>query len=142
MKSCFRLNMAWISYFSFCFFSLAFSLVIQFDKDLQFKKRSLFLRKKRVRMKVQVVDVSGGNSYETFATVRQKRAHGVMAMFDLTNRTSFQSLQLWVDRVTLKSPRSVPAMILVGNKADRIDQRKVSSREAQVSLQTTKRTLN
>ena len=44
-------------------------------------------------------------------------AHGVLLMFDLTRRQSFQSLDGWLQEVRGKAPDSTP-IVLAGNKCD------------------------
>ena len=55
-------------------------------------------------------------------------AHGVLLMFDLTRRSTFNSLASWLDEVTLKAPEDVP-LVLVGNKCD-LPGREVPAAEA------------
>ena len=53
----------------------------------------------------------------------------VIIVFDVTNRSSFENLQFWINETTVHTPGSIPT-VLVGNKCD-IELREVSDDEAQ-----------
>ena len=52
-----------------------------------------------------------------------------MIAFDLTNDTSFQGAKKWVDSIYKHCDVTIPKL-LIGNKMDLVEQREVSSSEA------------
>jgi Ras-related protein Rab-11A len=53
----------------------------------------------------------------------------VLAVFDLTKPDSFDHIATWIDEVHQHTPPDLP-IVLVGNKLDLVDQRKVSREQA------------
>jgi GTPase SAR1 family protein len=54
---------------------------------------------------------------------------GVILIFDLTNRNSFEKLQAWLDDILNFGPKDVN-IILIGNKSDLADDRTTTFNEA------------
>lgn len=65
-----------------------------------------------------------------FLCPRSRSAHGVILVYDVTNRNTFLSLQKWINEVRNYTASSV-VCALVGNKCDLPEQREVSVEEAQ-----------
>ena len=57
-----------------------------------------------------------------------RNTDGIVFVFDLTRRETFDNLEKWVNEVKHYSTRGLESvkMILVGNKQDKVHQRKVS----------------
>ena len=58
-----------------------------------------------------------------------RKASGVMMVFDITDRESFESLEKWYEELSKYGEESAE-IIVIGNKADLGAQRQVSSQEA------------
>jgi Ras-related protein Rab-11A len=56
-------------------------------------------------------------------------SEGALAVFDLTKPASFDHITNWIEEVHRHTPADLP-IVLVGNKSDLIDQRKVSRDQA------------
>lgn len=56
-------------------------------------------------------------------------AHGVLLVYDLTDRKSFEDLRGWADSVSMNAPSNSIGLI-VGNKADMEEERQVGTGEA------------
>src|SRR5690606_5539587 len=54
-----------------------------------------------------------------------------MLVYDITNRESFQNIRKWVEDINKYRDESAAAVILVGNKVDKKDQRAVTIEEAE-----------
>ena len=74
---------------------------------------------------VQFWDIEGGDTKAALASVL--RAHGCAVVYDVTNRSSFEYAQKLLDNV---NPRL--SSLLIGNKADLKDSRKVSATEGKL----------
>jgi len=81
-------------------------------------------------VKLQLWDTAGQERFRTITHTYYRGAHGVMLVFDVTQRESFQNLQDWLGDVRKFGSPSVP-LLLVGNKYDAPEaERQVSDEEA------------
>lgn len=72
-------------------------------------------------------------SYDRFRSITSsyyRSAHGVIIVYDITNRNTFLSLQKWINEVRNYTASSV-VCALVGNKCDLNEEREVSEEEAE-----------
>ena len=56
---------------------------------------------------------------------KYKQAQGVILTFDVTNVTSFKNVKMWLESIYQYADDNV-AKILVGNKIDMVNDRKIS----------------
>ncbi len=78
---------------------------------------------------MQVWDTGGQQRYRPVLSTCYRNAHGVLMVFDVTSEKSFANLPQWikeVDEFTSSAARPVPRL-LVGNKSDLEDRRRVAS---------------
>ncbi|CAG9333813.1 unnamed protein product [Blepharisma stoltei] len=74
------------------------------------------------QVKLQVWDTAGQERYHrTLASTFYRRAHGIVLVFDLTDRNSLDHVENWMKQIRQKADPKV-AIILVGNKMDLYDQ--------------------
>ena len=66
--------------------------------------------------KIQIFDTSGQEVYKSISRNYYLRVQGILLMFDLTNRFSFQNLENWIKEIYNVRDK-VPFMI-IGNKCD------------------------
>ena len=59
-----------------------------------------------------------------------KQVSGVVLVFDVTSEESFKSLPFWMENIHENANVDVP-IVLVGNKIDLVDDRKVSTQQAE-----------
>lgn len=84
------------------------------------------------KMKVQVWDSAGQERFKVITQAYYRGSHGMLLVFDVTNRTSFNNIHSWVKSVsdhTTYSERKV-RFVLVGNKTD-LPNRVVTREEAE-----------
>ena len=67
--------------------------------------------------------------FRSIISTYYRGAHGVLLMFDVTRRATFEAIPSWLEEVRLKAPEAVP-VLLVGNKCD-CEGRAVEAAEAQ-----------
>ena len=79
-------------------------------------------------VKAQLWDTAGEERFRTVANIYLRGAVGALLTYDVTDRTSFDSLQGWLDKLIENSPEGL-IILLLGNKIDLVDSRKVSSQE-------------
>eukprot|EP00978_Attheya_sp_CCMP212_P026945 scaffold89584_cov51-Attheya_sp.AAC.3 len=81
-------------------------------------------------IKIQLWDLPGKEEYRTIATAYFDGTHGVLLMYDVTDRHSFDSIRNWIHLIDDKIGTHV-SIILVGNKCDEFDNQVVSTKEGQ-----------
>jgi small GTP-binding protein len=81
-------------------------------------------------IKLQIWDTAGQERFRSIAKAYFRSAIGVILVFDLTDRKSFEELNQWLSDVhALCDPNAV--MTLVGNKSDLSDGRTITATEAE-----------
>lgn len=78
-------------------------------------------------LKVQLWDTAGQEKYRSIAPVYARGSFGAVIVFDLTSEQSFNEIPEWIK--CADTGEKIP-MILVGNKADLADKRKISYEQA------------
>lgn len=69
------------------------------------------------KIKLQIWDTAGQEKFKSILSSYYKGAHGIIVVFDITNKDSFQNVRNWVDQANRHAkPDSVK--ILIGNKCD------------------------
>ena len=72
---------------------------------------------------VKIVDTSGQERFRTITSNYYKNADGVILMFDVTNKESFEHISNWCKEIKEKSKKDIEILI-VGNKIDLPDRYK------------------
>jgi len=80
-------------------------------------------------LSLQIWDTAGQEMFRSIIATYYRGAHGVLLLFDVTRRQTFNALGGWLDEVKSKAPEHAP-VVLVGNKAD-CPGRDVSAAEAE-----------
>ena len=81
-------------------------------------------------MNVKFYDTSGQERYHSLSANFIKRADGIILMYDITNRESFDTISKWWNDIKEHKESDFP-VILVGNKCDLEDERKVKKEEGE-----------
>ena len=95
---------------------------------VEFKSYSVLADDKNV--KLQIWDTAGQERFRSVSKAYFRNAVGAILVFDLTQRSSFEDLNNWLnDLRALSSPNAY--IILIGNKLDLTDERQITDSEAQ-----------
>ena len=95
---------------------------------VEFKSYSLQADDENV--KLQIWDTAGQERFRSVSKAYFRNALGAVLVFDLTQRQSFDELNMWInDLNSLCSPNAY--IILVGNKSDLEENRQIVETEAQ-----------
>lgn len=89
--------------------------------------KDVLLNGKIVRTKIW--DTAGQERFRSITDNFFKCANGVILVFDLNNRESFDNLKLWIQSIKLKATNKNIRQILIGNKLDL--KREISYEEGQ-----------
>jgi Ras-related protein Rab-8A len=82
------------------------------------------------RIKLQIWDTAGQERFRTITTSYFRGAQGILLVYDVTDRRSFESIRNWVSQIQQHADVHVNK-ILVGNKCDMLDEKVVSTEEGQ-----------
>ena len=83
-----------------------------------------------INVKVQIWDTAGQERYRSMTSSYFKGSKGVLIVYDITNYSSFESVDRWINEFRMKSEEN-SAIILVGNKNDIEEERKVTKEEGE-----------
>ena len=95
---------------------------------IDFSIKTVEISNKRIKM--QIWDTAGQERYNTLTAGFFKNTHAVLICFSLIDRTSFESVNRWMQQIQSLAPKDV-LIVLIGNKADLTDEIKVSEEETQ-----------
>mmetsp|Transcript_11113 Transcript_11113/g.16732 ORF Transcript_11113/g.16732 Transcript_11113/m.16732 type:complete len:202 (+) Transcript_11113:89-694(+) len=93
---------------------------------IDFKIKNIELDGKRI--KLQIWDTAGQERFRTITTSYFRGAQGILLVYDVTDRGSFNSIRNWVAQIQQHADVAVNK-ILIGNKCDMDEQRVVSVEE-------------
>ena len=93
---------------------------------IDFKVKYITLKEQQY--KLIIYDTTGEEKYRSIALNVIKTAQGIILMYDITNKESFDSIPDWIRSIKEAKGDNFP-MILCGNKVDNIDKRQISEKE-------------
>lgn len=80
-------------------------------------------------LRLQIWDMTGNETYEVFMKDFYHLSTCVFVVFSLDNINSFKNVRKWIDQIDLGE--APPLIVLVGNKTDKEEERKISREEAE-----------
>ena len=116
------------------------SLIVQFmDNKFSFNYMSTVgfdLKRKVMKfndnedVKIVIHDTAGQERFRSLTTNYIKKANGILLVYDITDRKSFDNIKNWIDNIHEETGDKLP-IILVGNKIDLKNDREVSKNEGE-----------
>jgi Ras-related protein Rab-1A len=94
---------------------------------VDFKIRTIELDGKTV--KLQIWDTAGQERFRTITSSYYRGAHGIIIVYDITDRESFDNVKQWLNEIDRYACENVNKL-LVGNKCDLEAKRQVEFEEA------------
>jgi small GTP-binding protein len=91
--------------------------------------QNFFLQTETGTIQLQIWDTAGQEQYRSLAPMYYRAANVAILFFDVTNFSSFQSLQDWINELSEKAPAHLH-VVICGNKID-LNDRVVSKKEAE-----------
>ena len=84
------------------------------------------------RVKTTVWDTAGQERFRTLTSSYYRGAHGILLVYDVSRRETFDALNQWLSEVAVYTPNDGRDVVklLVGNKVDK-EERTVSKREGE-----------
>ena len=83
-----------------------------------------FLKIKNTNTKIQIWDTAGQERYQAITSAYFRGSDGCFIVYDITNERSFNNIEKWYEKVHENNDKDIP-IIIVGNKCDLEDERKV-----------------
>ena len=68
-------------------------------------------------MKLQIWDTAGQERFKTITSSYYKGAHGIILVYDMTDKQTFKDIENWLEEVEKHADDNV-VKLLVGNKSD------------------------
>ena len=115
------------------------SLIKRYTKDefggvylttvgVDFQDKIIDIENKKVRL--QVWDTAGQERFRNITKKYFQSTNGLLVVYDITDKESFKKIGLWLDSIKNYAPENAK-YILVGNKCDLDNDRKVSFEEGE-----------
>ena len=95
---------------------------------MDFQDKIIEIEDKKVRL--QIWDTAGQERFRNVTKSYFQSSQGLVLVYDITDRESFEKLNFWVDNIKNFALENVK-LILVGNKCDLANERKVSYEEGE-----------
>ena len=95
---------------------------------LDYKIKKMQINNKNYQL--LLFDTAGQERYKSIALNVVKDAHGILLMYDITDKTTFDSIPNWIQNIKDLKGDDFP-LILLGNKNDLEEERKISKEEGQ-----------
>ena len=90
---------------------------------LDYKLKNVQLDEGKI-VKIQIWDTAGQDRFRSITKNYYKGAHGIILIYDVTARKTFDNVKAWVEQIREEVSDKV-SIILVGNKIDDVEGRKV-----------------
>ena len=110
------------------------SLIKRYTKDqfggvylttvgMDFQDKIIEIEDKKVRL--QVWDTAGQERFRNVTKSYFQSSHGLLVVYDITDKESFEKINFWMENIKKNAPENAK-LILVGNKCDLANERKVT----------------
>ena len=96
--------------------------------DMQIKYITLTDNK---NYKIFFYDTAGQERFKSITFNILKNSDGIILMYDITNKKSFDSISGWMESINDKKGNNFP-IVLVGNKCDLSEKRVISKKEGEI----------
>ena len=83
---------------------------------MDFKQKKLKLKNGQ-EIRLRIYDTAGQERFKSVAVSFIKKAEGVILIYDIGNKATFESLEEWIKNIKESGKENLP-IILVGNKCD------------------------
>ena len=107
-------------------FSLSYISTVGFD--LKYKTLKL---DDDEEIKIVIHDTAGQERFKSLAANYIKKAKGILLVYDITDKRSFESLGNWMNDIEEEEVADKVPIILVGNKSDLEEERVISKQEGE-----------
>ena len=96
---------------------------------LDFRLKTINLENNR-KIRIQIWDTAGEDRFRAITKNYYKGAHGIILIYDITNKKSFENVRTWINQIKEEVSEKV-SIILVGNKIDDEEHRVVATEDGE-----------
>ena len=90
------------------------------------------LKKNNLNITLKIYDTAGQERYRSIVQNYYKGADGIILMYDITNKNSFESIEQWINNIKESSNYENIGLVVVGNKCDLENNRVVKKEEKEL----------
>ena len=90
------------------------------------------LKKNNLNITLKIYDTAGQERYRSIVQNYYKGADGIILMYDITNKNSFESIEQWINNIKESSNYENIGLVVVGNKCDLENKRVVKEEEKEL----------
>ena len=101
-----------------------------------FKSRVWEIKKLKKKVKFQIWDTAGQEKYMSINKNLFQRVQGIILMYDITREDTFNNLSKWMEHIK-ENANGIP-LILIGNKSDLNNERKVNEEDGKAFAKNNK----
>ena len=94
---------------------------------IDYKTKDVNINNKSIKLKIW--DTAGQERFRNITQQYYKGADGIVLVFDLTDRNSFEKIREWMQQITSYTQKDSIGIVLLGNKCD-AENKAVTSQEA------------
>ena len=96
-----------------------------------------YLTLDNLQLKVQIWDTAGMERYRSITSAYYKGAKGVIVVYDICRKVSFDNIDKWIDDFKSKADEDA-VILIIGNKSDLQDKREVNTEEVKLKAEKKK----
>ena len=96
-----------------------------------------YLTLDNLQLKVQIWDTAGMERYSSITSAYYKGAKGVIVVYDICRKVSFDNIDKWIDDFKSKADEDA-VILIIGNKSDLQDKREVNTEEVKLKAEKNK----
>ena len=93
--------------------------------------KTKYIKLDKFSVKVLIWDTAGQEKFQNIAKQYYKGANGVLLIYDISNRKSFERIDFWLKELKENNRIDELFLYLVGNKIDMEDKRVISFQEGE-----------
>ena len=101
-----------------------------------FKSRVWEIPNQKKKVKLQIWDTAGQEKYMSINKNLFQRVQGIILMYDITREDTFNNLSKWMEHIK-ENANGIP-LILIGNKSDLNNERKVNEEDGKAFAKNNK----
>ena len=90
------------------------------------------------KVKITFYDTSGQERYKSLPINCLRNIQGIVLMYDITEKKSFNGINFWLNTIKNLEGDNIVPIILIGNKIDLEDKRKISKEEGKAKAESMK----
>ena len=94
---------------------------------LDYRRKDLKIEQDNVILNVW--DTAGQEQFSSIVQLNYRNVDGAILVYDITNRDSFEKIKTWYDGLNLYLNRDKYVIMILGNKTDKEEERKVTTEE-------------